>query len=312
MKLWSPSNKWVTVFGNPFPLSEVIKLSSILLLLVFIVSGFASYFYMDNLLNSRNLRLLVEGSEEGQKEEYKHIVDSAGKKEVGSFVELMDEHLQQSGFEKVHSLHAEGRFIIDGQVLDFLLLSRRPDYCRLQFSWPSGFAVSGHNGNNSWSSGADLLEDLFSVETQFLNKRLTRFLGIFPAGDWIYSKLGDQKKWKQSNLLEWESSVEWMGRKCKMLTNRCMGDSVIRHYFDLDTGLEISREVQMSLNGSDETYVQVHFKEPLGKIYQFPSGFELWMDGRKLGIVEFTHCEANRGLYSYLFEPPGKTESEGL
>lgn len=291
--------------GNPIHLGEVIKFISFLFILLILITGVGVYFYKDNLWARNDVKALV------RKED--RFSETASRSTKDPFVQFMDKHLRQTGFGKINSLQADGRFFMDGQVLDLLLLSKKPDFSRVQLRWADGIAASGHNGQSSWSVGGSQLENIFSIQPELLNASLSRFLAILPAGEWMYSSLGEKDKWAKSDLFEWQSGVQWKGRECNLLTNRYLGDPVIRHYYDPETGLEISREARLVLNGSGERHFQIDFRKPLEEGYPIPSGFELWVDGRIRGVAEFNSFKANRGILSCLFEVPElNSESEQL
>lgn len=295
--------KWIVILGHPLHIGELLKLTGFVLLSLSVVFGILFYFYLDYATESEGEKAL--------REKHYESVETVNRSDKGLFEYFMDEHLSDTGFEEINSLLVNGRFILDGQVFTLMLFAKRPDYCRFQIRWPDGSASSGYDGGSGWSEGGGLLEDLFSIEPQVMDSRLSRFLGILLAGEWIYSMPEQERERPIEDLLQWESGVEWQDRDCNVLTNRGLGDPAIRHYFDSETGFEVSREIRLPAGDSGGRHVLLHFsgpKEDGG--YPLPSGFELWLDGDKLGEAEFSRYEANVGLMSYLFERPIEPAAE--
>ena len=288
--------KWFVILGYPFNRMEFIRLCMFSFLCLSFLVGLVLYLYFDFITEDE--------AEKTLKEQHYESVESGHRFGQDPFELFMNKHLRETGFSKINSLQLIGSLSIGEEVFDFTLYSKRPNLCKVQLKWADGMACSGFDGASAWSFGSDSFVQQFALKAEILDSALSRFLATFLASEWSYAAPEKEIGRGKRSWLSWEAGVEWQGRDCDQLMNRSFGDGVIYHYFDRQKGLEISREARFSIGGAKLQHVMLYYSKPKESGYPLPSGFELWVDGRKLASAQFTHCEVNRGLMDYLFSCP--------
>ncbi len=279
--------KWIYIFGQPYNLRVLILQIAVVVLIIATVAG--AYFYTN--------REIAESRDNiGGKlaEPESQIVYNEGS-EIPLFKALdniMLFHESTLGYNKIHSLLVQGN-MFDGQAtVEMKMMAKPPEtyYQSLELDNRT-LRVTFIDGKLKYDQNSALInqEDERLAE---INKILMVMECAIPLPVWLYADPTN------NFYLTRQYDEVYNDRECAVVANKILKDTIIRHYIDLKTGQEISR--QSEVNGYRLRVDYGELEEIKGVF--FPRGYEVFLNDTFVCKAEFDSIQINRGLPEFLFE----------
>jgi hypothetical protein len=124
-----------------------------------------------------------------------------------------------------------------------------------------------------------------------INKVLMVMECAIPLPAWLYVDPAN------NHYLKRKYDETYNGRECAVVENTVFKDTIIRHYIDLTTGQELSR--QSEVNGYRLRVDYEELKEV--KDVYLPTGYQIFLNDSFVFKATFDSIQINRGLPSFLF-----------
>jgi len=287
---------YVFIFGQSFPRSELIRLGLIVFLIVLILTGGGIFFYLD----WREQQLVrAEKSEEVSLTEEAAALEKA---EMDPLKLFFQEYLALTQLDGVDSIRAVGVYDVEGVVMDFIFLAKRPRLYLQTLRQDSQEIKFGFDGTQVWFSQTDEQVDTTNADLMNLNRQLALLESAIPCLAWDYDPKG------ANTTFERMPDIVWEGNPCYVIKNTGLIERTpVYHYIDKVSGFERYRRASVQIAPRRFKDVELVYDEPLADSeYPLPSGMELLLDGRLYYNVNFTQVSVNMGIASFLFRIPGQ------
>lgn len=278
--------KWIRIWGRPYDLRIlVLQVIFTVLLIAFIVGAF---FYTNKEISERRDYVGGEFSELESKISYREDSETP---EFDALHQIMQLHEYVLGFNKINSLLIQGEMFDGHTSVNLKMMAKPPEsYFQLLEMDNKELKVTFINGKLEYDQNSALI-NTEDERLAGINKVLMVMECAIPLPAWLYVD--------QTNNLYLKRKYDeiYNGRECAVVENSVLKDTIIRHYIDLATGQELSRQSEVK---GDRLRVDYEELKEVTDVF-FPTGYQVFLNGSFVCKATFDSIQINRGLPTFLF-----------